>query len=219
MPMRKTYKSCIINNTTASYIELWSQKFYILVKHPHPDSSDLVFADQTMITRAFQNIRIQSSILKCHILWSNLQPTTTFIQLVQSCAATVVSHSDPHGQQPTRLLCPWNFPGTNTGLDCHFLFQGVFLAQGLNLHLVHWQVDSLPLCHLGSPKLGNTKKTVTQTVKRLPTMQETRFQSLAGEDPLEKEMAPHSNTLAWKIPWTETPGRLQSMGSQRVGHD
>ena len=98
MPMRKTYKSCIINNTTASYIELWSQKFYILIKHPHPDSSYLVFADQTMIMPAFQNIRIQSIILKCHILWSNLKYTATFIRLVQSCAVTVVSHSDPHGQ-------------------------------------------------------------------------------------------------------------------------
>ena len=58
-----------------------------------------------------------------------------------------------------------------------------------------------------------------QTVKRLPTMRETWVQSLGQEDPLEKEMAPHSSTLAWKIPWTEEPGRLQSMGSQRVGHD
>ena len=51
-----------------------------------------------------------------------------------------------------------------------------------------------------------------QTVKHLPTMQETRVQSLGGEDPLEKEMATHSSTLAWKIPWMEEPGRLQSMG-------
>ena len=56
-------------------------------------------------------------------------------------------------------------------------------------------------------------------VKHLPTMRETRVQSLGQEDPLEKEMAPHSSTLAWKIPWTEEHGRLQSMGSQRVGHD
>ena len=60
---------------------------------------------------------------------------------------------------------------------------------------------------------------VAQRVKRLPTMQETRVQSLGQEDPLEKEMATHSSTLAWKIPWSEKPGRLQSMGSQRVGHD
>ena len=60
---------------------------------------------------------------------------------------------------------------------------------------------------------------VAQRVKRLPAMQETWVWSLGQEDPLEKEMATHSSTLAWKIPWTEKPGRLQSMGSQRVGHD
>ena len=55
-------------------------------------------------------------------------------------------------------------------------------------------------------------------VKRLPAMRETQVRSLGGEDLLEKEMATHSSTLAWRIPWTEEPGRLQSMGSQRVGH-
>ena len=60
---------------------------------------------------------------------------------------------------------------------------------------------------------------VAQMVKCLPTMQETQVQSLGREDPLEKEMATHSSILAWKIPWTEEPGRLQSMGLQRVGHD
>ena len=58
---------------------------------------------------------------------------------------------------------------------------------------------------------------VAQRVKCLPTV--TRVLSLGGKDPLEKEMATHSSILAWKIPWTEEPGRLQSMGSQRVGHD
>ena len=56
-------------------------------------------------------------------------------------------------------------------------------------------------------------------VKRLPAMQETWVLSLGREDPLEKEMGTHSSALAWKIPWTEESGRLQSMGSQRVGHD
>ena len=60
---------------------------------------------------------------------------------------------------------------------------------------------------------------VAQMVKHLPAMQETRVQSLGREDPLEKEMAIHSCTLAWKIQWTEEPERLQCMGSQRVGHD
>ena len=60
---------------------------------------------------------------------------------------------------------------------------------------------------------------VVQMVKHLPTIRETWVQSPGQEDLLEKEMATHSSTLAWKIPWTVEPGRLQSMGSQRVGHD
>ena len=60
---------------------------------------------------------------------------------------------------------------------------------------------------------------VAQSVKNLPVMQETQVPSLDWEDLLEKEMATHSSILAWKISWTEEPGGLQSMGSQRVGHD
>ena len=60
---------------------------------------------------------------------------------------------------------------------------------------------------------------VAQMVKHPPTMQETWVRSLSQEDPLEKEMATPCSILAWKIPWTEEPGGLQSMGSQRVGHN
>ena len=60
---------------------------------------------------------------------------------------------------------------------------------------------------------------MAQTVKRLSTMRETQVRSLGWEDPLEKEMAIHSSTIAWKIPWTEEPGRLQYMGSLIVGHN
>ena len=60
---------------------------------------------------------------------------------------------------------------------------------------------------------------VAQRLKHLPGMWETQVQSLGWEDPLEKEMATHSSILAWRIAWREEPGRLQSMGSQRVGHD
>ena len=72
---------------------------------------------------------------------------------VFSCS--VVSDSlRSHGLQPTRLLCPWDSPSKNTGADCHFLLQGIFPTQESKLHLLclfHWQADSLPLCHLGSP--------------------------------------------------------------------
>ena len=60
---------------------------------------------------------------------------------------------------------------------------------------------------------------MAQKLKRLPAVWETWVRSLGWKDPLEKEMAPHSSILAWRIPWMEEPGRLQSMGSQRVGHD
>ena len=60
---------------------------------------------------------------------------------------------------------------------------------------------------------------VARMVKHMPAMQETWVWFLGREDPLEKEMATHSSTLGWKIPWTEEPGRLQSTGSQRVGHN
>ena len=72
------------------------------------------------------------------------------------------------------------------------------------------------ICHL---PLWRFDFLVAQTVKRLPTMWETWVWSLGWEDPLEKEMAIHSSSLAWKIPWMEEPGGLQSMGSQRIGHD
>ena len=58
-----------------------------------------------------------------------------------------------------------------------------------------------------------------QTIKNLPAIRDTQVRSLGREDPLEKEMATHSSILAWRIPWTEEPGGLQSTGSQRVGHD
>ena len=78
-----------------------------------------------------------------------------------------------------------------------------------------------PVCCLGKTPLAIAllHSLVAQTVKRLPAMWKTRVRPLVREDPLEKEMAIHSSTLAWKIPWTEEPGGLQSMGLQRVGHD
>ena len=66
---------------------------------------------------------------------------------------------------------------------------------------------------------GGEASLVAQTVKSLPAVWETQIRSLGQKDPLEKAMANHSSTLAWKIPWTEEPGRLQSMGSQRIGHN
>ena len=76
----------------------------------------------------------------------------------------------------------------------------------------------LSMCNLMVTWLGQASL-VTQMVKNLPVRQETRVGSLGWEDPLEKEVATHSRILAWRIPWTEEPGGLQFMGSQRIGHD
>ena len=71
-----------------------------------------------------------------------------------ACTWSVVSDFlGPRGLKPARLLCPWDFPGKNTGAGCHFLLQGVCLTQGSNPHLLHWQSDSSPRSHLGSPSL------------------------------------------------------------------
>ena len=62
----------------------------------------------------------------------------------EAVVASVVSRCDPMNE-PTRLLCPWNFPGKNAGVSCHFLLQGIFPIQGWSSHLLHWQASSLPL--------------------------------------------------------------------------
>ena len=80
--------------------------------------------------------------------------------------------------------------------------------------LIAFHLHTSPVrCHYPPGFLG------AQMVKNLCAMQETRIQSLGWEDPLEKRMAIHSSILAWRISWTEEPGGLQSMGSQRIGHD
>ena len=116
---------------------------------------------------------------------------------------------------PARLLCPWDCPGKNPGVGYRFLLQGVLSTRGSNLGLVRLLTAGRFLITW----VPEVPSLVAQTVKHLSTMRETWVQSLGQEDPLEKEMATHSSDLAWKIPWTEEPGGLQSMGLQRVRHD
>ena len=70
-----------------------------------------------------------------------------FTSIAQSCPTL-----QPHESQHARLLCPWDSPGKNTGVGCHFLLQGIFPSEGSNPRVLHWQVDALPLNHLGSPQ-------------------------------------------------------------------
>ena len=90
----------------------------------------------------------------------------------------------------------------------------------MNLYMIKWQRTINSHCPSASFILYYTYASlVAQRLKHLSPTRETQVRSLGREDPLEKEMATHSSTLAWRIPWREDPGRLQSMGSQRVGHD
>ena len=86
----------------------------------------------------------------------------------------------PHGLQPARLFCPWDFPGNNTGVDCHFLLQGIFPAQALNLRLLYRQVNSLPLSHQGGPRDNKPlyKWTVAQIRLLKSNSQLTKFNQL-----------------------------------------
>jgi len=92
--------------------------------------------------------------------------------------------------------CLWNSPGKYNGVDCHSLLQGIFPTQGSTRSLLHCRWILYHLSYQGSLSFALG----TQTVKRLPTMWETRVRLLGQEDPLEKEMATHSSTLAWKTP-------------------
>ena len=114
-------------------------------------------------------------------------------------------------------------------IQSHFLIQSLItnLLEEVILYQQHWWFSGRILAsHTGDPGSFPSQcimvfgaSLVAQTIKRLPAMRETQVRFLGREDPLEKEMAIHSSTLAWKISWTEEPDKLQSMGSQRVGHD
>ena len=123
-------------------------------------------------------------------------------KLLQSCP---VYSLRSYGLWPARFLCPWDSPGKNTEVGCCALLQGIFLTQGSKpplLGLLYWQVNFLPLVPPGKPP--NYHNIVNWLYPNTKS---------------EKAMAIHSSTLAWKIPWMEEPGRLQSMGSLRVGHN
>ena len=150
----------------------------------------------------------------------------------------------PHRWQSTRLLCPWDSPGKNTGVGCHFLLQCIKVKSasevaqsfptlrnpmdcslpGSSVHgifqarVLEWGAIAFSEV-IGYPLPYSQASLVVQTVKNAPAMQETWVLFLGQEDPLKKGMATHYSILAWRIPWSEEPGGLQSMGWQRVGHN
>ena len=119
-------------------------------------------------TSWFQNL-VEATVTKT-FQWGKEQSFQESDAGTTDCCS--VSHAwflRPHGLQPTRLLCPWDFPAKNTGVGCHFFLQGIFLTQGLNPHLLHWQEDSLLLNHQISPRrnIYNTFKSMCGTWSRL----------------------------------------------------
>ena len=135
-------------------------------------------------------------------------------------------HNWGHSSQTLPLLCQpsWytnlnpllSFQQSSPGVDWDLISRSHFLCLSLRSNFSPIQVWSWD-CN--SSVTAWVDSLMAQTVKCLSTLRETRVRALGWEDPLEKEMAIHSRTVAWKILWTEEPGRLQSMGSQRVGHD
>jgi len=135
-----------------------------------------------------------------------------------SRAAAVLSHSimsdslQPLELWPQRLLCAWNSPGKNSGASCHSPLQRSSRPRLQNSKICWTQ--RLGWDH-SKPLITNRAFLCGSAVKNLPAVQEIRFWSLGQEDLLGKEMATHSSILAWRIPWTEEPGGLQSIGSQK----
>ena len=111
---------------------------------------------------------------------------------VKRSRSVMSSSLGPDGLQPTRLLGPWDFPGMNTRMGCHFLLQGIFPTQGSNPGLPHCRQTLYRPSYQGS-----------QLIKNLPAMQETLVRFLGQEDPLEKGQATHSSILGlpWQLSW------------------
>ena len=125
-----------------------------------------------------------SKSASCFILQFGLLYSLTAYMCVRACACMLscsfVSDALGHnGLQPTWFLCPWNFPGKNTEVGCHFLLQGNFLTQGLNLYLLHWQADSLPLCYQESPYItvlhGKILSVLLGVIQQCPLVQFTNL--------------------------------------------
>ena len=105
----------------------------------------------------------------------------------------------PHGLQPSRLLCPWDFPGKNTGVVCHFLLQGIFPTQGWNPRLLHWQVDSLPLSHQGSPRRNIACLMWLSTYPSLARGTQSRILLLQGQGGIWLQYSPHQDSVQSRL--------------------
>ena len=217
-----------------SWLACWSKEVERCMKQRHPHESTQLQGDARF------PIQLQHLIQSCSPQPGPEQPCLTYPHTHRHrensewwfFAATKwwiirsnskpMQHSSHQSHQQAQLLNP-SFPpwqkGRNAPGICHTPFPPRGSNHGLLQDLTQNSNFLSVLKSFTCKVLNLWTSLVAQTVKRLPTMRETRVGSLGWEDTLEKEMAPHSSTLAWRIPWLEEPGRLQSMGSQRVRHD
>ena len=132
----------------------------------------------------------------------------------------------PHGLQPSRILCPRDFPGENTGVVCHFLLQGIFPMQGWNPHLLHWQVDSLPLSHQGSPRRNIACLMWLSTYPSLARGTQSRILLLQGQGGIWLQYSPHQDSassqggVGWERHCREEEGAVWGyrMGTASASH-
>ena len=151
------------------------------------------------------------------MIWATVSSQSCFCWLYRSSPSLAAKNIINLISVLTIWWCPCVEPSCVVGRGCLLWPVRSFGKTLLAFALLHFVLQG-QICLLLQASLPRISQ-VAQTAKCLPTMRETWVQSLGWEDLLEKEMATHSSVLAWKIPWTEEPGRLQSMRLQRVGHD
>ena len=117
-------------------------------------SRSVIFSKRPSLATSLTIQIFPSTYINAGLFILSSTPPNNDHHLTHMCAlshSAVSSSLRPPGLQPATLLCPWNYPGKNTGVGCHSLLQGISPTQGWNLCLLHWQADCPPLCHLGSP--------------------------------------------------------------------
>ena len=223
--------------------------------HIHPSANPI-----GSTSKPYQNPTIFTSLASLQHLFFFL--TTLYHTIAPLCSNPLlllllsrfsrVQLMQPHRRQPTRLPRPWDSPGKNTGVGCHFLLQcmkvkserevaqscptlsdpmdcslpgspnplvvpKLFRGTSKFLTMAYKAPHNCPFAHLALSLISMFKDFPSgSVVKNLPARQETQVRFLGQEDPPEEGMATHSSILAWRIPWTEEPGRLQSQRLQRA---
>ena len=217
-----------VRQASLSITNSWSLLKLMSIESVMPSNHLILYCHLLLLPSIFPSIRVFSNESVLHVRWPkywsfsfSISPSNEYSGLI-SCRMdwltllavqeTLKSLLQHHSSKASILLC-----------SAFFIVQlsHPYMTTGKTIAWTIWtfvdKVTSLLFNMLS--RLVIWASLVAQRLKHLPGMQETWVRSLGQEDSLEKEMAPHSSTLAWRIPWREEPGRLQSMGSQRVRHD